>query len=153
MNLSKYTFLLQQIATYVCYFIYSFFITSFLYIYVCNHPFLTSSMIKDYYTKYIVLSTAFDSMFLLGIFGATFVISYLLDIQSTPLQLLLTIFVSLLSVYVTFYLILPIVYYNQYSKALLNEFKRQNVYCHYTIFSIALFIVLCYFTHYLANSY
>ena len=99
MDFSQCSNILQKIITCVCLFMYCFFISSFLFIYCFGFTFQYKqndnfNLIKDYYNKYIVFSTVFDSLFLLGIFTSAFIVSYLFDIQNILLQLLVLIILS-----------------------------------------------------------
>ncbi len=146
MNFSQYTDFLQQILTYTCMYFYSFFISSFLFIYLynfsVNFKLDNTNFIREFYKKYIVFSTIFDSVFLLGIFGATFIITLLFEIENVFLQLFLLIVITCISVYLLFYIILPMVNYNSFCNSLVKQFKDNNVFCHYLVFSILIFAIL-----------
>jgi len=147
MDFSQCSNILQKIITCICLFMYCFFISSFLFIYCFGFTFQYKqndnfNLIKDYYNKYIVFSTVFDSLFLLGIFTSAFIVSYLFDIQNILLQLLVLIILTIIGTYFAFYIILPMINYNAFANSLVKQFKQQNVFCHYSIFSILIFGLL-----------
>lgn len=145
MNFNNYKLLLDKVFTFICYFFYSFFISSFIYIYICKYPFLNSSLIESIFHKYIAYSTIFDFTFLFGIISITYLSSLLFNISNMMMQLLLLIIISSISVFVLFDIILPIISFNNYTTLLLSNIKKQNIYCHYVLFSLFVYLVLYYF--------
>ena len=147
MNSSMYTTLFNRMSIFVCLFLYSFFIVSFIYIHLFQLHFtyknnLNFNLIYDYYKSYIAFSTAIDCIFLLGIFVCFYVISNVFDIQNICIQILLLICIILMAVYMAFYIVLPILTFTQLTTQIVSQFKKTNAFTHYLIFGLLIFIML-----------